>query len=153
MPHKVIDTFQYRGRKCVIIKKYWEQDYLLQLIDILPLSTIKFVYTPYHNGYVEISLPYIHYDFYNSYTLDLNQEVTFGGKIRLIDDGKTYIGFDTNHSHNTKKTKSRKYVKKELKQFTLQIIKHEQSFQVCGVCRDFMQLFPSKTQKADNILL
>lgn len=95
---RVVKSFVYKDRRCVIIKI--DRSEILRS-SLLEPSTSS-IFEPYHNGYVELKEKEIKED-YDEYNIRFD-EITYQGDLKFkgldASDGKWYIGFDTTHHWN-----------------------------------------------------
>ena len=104
---KVVRDFKYKGRRCVVILI----SRLPGLPDVSDVSSdsIRGYLEPYCNGYVELKDSEVKED-YDDYNIE-SDELTYHGKLCFselkVDDGKTYIGFDSVHHWNNMNLESK----------------------------------------------
>lgn len=103
----IVKIFWVDGRMCTIIK-----------YNSFPNKYPK----GYHNGYVESNYPERDY-----YDYDTSEEPTYKGEDPVI-EGKTFIGFDTIHSHDTEESQSFEVVVERTKKFAREIVEIEREW-------------------------
>ena len=109
--HEIVDNFKHRGVTCVIISIKWGA----------PVRAITSLHD-YHCGYVQTKRKLKYDNWIDKIRAD---ELTFSGRLDGVDG--YFLGFDSAHYHNTRRSSSRAEVKKRTIAMCEELIKLKQA--------------------------
>ncbi len=96
---KIVHKERYKGKGIVIVRISWDRD-VIQLS-----SFFGSMFGTYHNGYVQTKRKFSYQTVANQFS---SVELIFSGKLDVENAPKDrFFGFDSNHSYNHRKPKSK----------------------------------------------